>query len=389
MHIERVQRVLGTSLREATCVLLLAFALCGAQRVAAQPLAAGTEPAAAAPSADPTAPPTAAPAEPAPAATPEAAPAAAAPAAVAPADAAPPAAPPAPPPYSLPFQLRPVAVSNVVRSDTAIALYENPTSHNGGTTVASMLLGSLKLTDSFCVLLRLGVVGNSPPDGAMATTPKGMVPLEGKTNFINPAIGGTYSWKLGSDFKLAAFLGVTVPIGMGGGNTPNPSNAEANNRGILARSALDNAMFAVNYLTIFPGVDFAYVAHGLTVQAEATLLQLERVRGSDNPANKDSSRTNFTAGLHVGYFFIPQLSAGVELRHQRWLSTPSTIKGATKPYTEDELRDTTTLAFGVRGHFKFGDKFWLRPALSFAMPFDNPMSKQKYKIVQIDVPFYF
>jgi hypothetical protein len=223
----------------------------------------------------------------------------------------------------------------------------------------------------------------------MATTPKGMVPLEGKTNFVNPAIGGTYGWKLGSDFKLAAFLGVTVPIGMGGGNTPNPSNAEANNRGILARSALDNAMFAVNYLTIFPGVDFAYVAHGLTVQAEATLLQLERVRGSDNPANKDSSRTNFTAGLHVGYFFIPQLSAGVELRHQRWLSTPSTIKGATMPYTEDELRDTTTLAFGLRGHIKFGDKFWLRPGLSFAMPLDNPMSKQKYKIVQVDVPFYF
>jgi hypothetical protein len=375
MHIEHAQRVLGTSLRELSCVLLLASALCGAQRASAQPSAAGEEPAAAAPSVEPSAPPAAAPATPAPAAE-------AAPAPV-------PAAPAAPPPYSLPFQLRPVAVSNVVRSDTAIALYENPTSHNGGTTVASMLLGSLKLTDSFGVLLRLGVVGNSPPDGAKATTPKGMVSLEGKTNFINPVIGGTYSWKLGSDFKLAAFLGVTVPVGMGGGNTPDPSNAEANNRGVLARSALDNAMFAVNYLTIFPGVDFAYVAHGLTVQAEATLFQLMRVRGSENPASKDTSRTNFTAGLHVGYFFIPQLSAGVELRHQRWLSTPSTIKGATVPYTEDELRDNTTIAFGLRGHIKFGEKFWLRPGLAFAMPFDNPMSKQKYKIVQIDVPFYF
>jgi hypothetical protein len=383
MHIEQLRRVLGTSLREVTCVLLLASALCSAQRATAQPLAAGEEPAAPAPSAQPNVPPMAAPAEPV------ASPAPAvesAPTTVTPAEAA---APTAPPPYALPFQLRPVAVSNVVRSDTAIAFYENPTTHNGGTTVASMLLGSLKLTDSFGVLLRLGVVGNSPPDGAKATTPKGMVALEGKTNFINPVIGGTYSWKLGSDFKLAAFLGVAVPVGMGGGNTPNPSSAEANNRGVLARSALDNAMFAVNYLTLFPGVDFAYVAHGLTVQAEATLLQLMRVRGSENAANKDSARTNFTAGLHVGYFFIPQLSVGAELRHQRWLSTPSTIKGATMPYTEDELRDNTTWALGLRGHFKFGDKFWLRPALAFAMPFDNPMSKQKYKVLQIDVPFSF
>ena len=41
--------------------------------------------------------------------------------AAAPADAAAPAPPP--PPYSLPWQLRPVAAANVVRSDTAVAFY--------------------------------------------------------------------------------------------------------------------------------------------------------------------------------------------------------------------------------------------------------------------------
>lgn len=70
-------------------------------------------------------------------------------------------------------------------------------------------------------------------------------------------LGGTYLVKLSPDFKLALFLGLTVPIGGGGGDAPDPANAQANGRGILARSAMDNAMFAVDYSTIFPGVGFA------------------------------------------------------------------------------------------------------------------------------------
>lgn len=89
--------------------------------------------------------------------------------------------------------------------------------------------------------------------------------------------------------------------------------------------------------------------HGFTAQAEATLLQLLRVRDSGIPAN-DSARTNLTAGLHLGYFFIPQLSMGAELRHQRWLSTPTPIKVA-----EDTLRDTSAVAIGLRAHFKVSD----------------------------------
>ena len=128
-------------------------------------------------------------------------------------------------------------------------------------------------------------------------------------------------------------------------------------------------MFAVNDLVLFPGASLAYVAHGLTVQFEATLLQLMRVRGEDavNAAgghiNPDSSRTNFTAGLHVGYFVLPELSGAVELRHQRWLSTPAAVEAD----TTDTLRDTTTVAVGPRLHFKVGEKTWIRPALAFAV----------------------
>src|SRR5689334_15864953 len=93
----------------------------------------------------------------------------------APADPAAAPAPP-PPPYSLPWQLRPVVAATVIRSDTALAFYENPMSGESGSTVASMLLGSYKVTPELAPLVRLGVVSNSPPDGAG----------DSAVNFLNP-----------------------------------------------------------------------------------------------------------------------------------------------------------------------------------------------------------
>src|SRR5690606_17746155 len=180
---------------------------------------------------------------------------------------------PKPPPYSLPFQLRPVVAGTVVRSDTALAFYENPANGESGTTVASMLLASYKITNEIAPLVRVGVVSNSPPD-AVAPAPN---PPSG-FGFLNPVLGVTYALTLDPALRLGLFLGVTVPVGSGGGNEPEPKNALANQAGIRARSAMDNAMFAVNDFTVFPGVGLAYVAHGLTVQVEATVLQLTRVR---------------------------------------------------------------------------------------------------------------
>ena len=39
--------------------------------------------------------------------------------------------------------------------------------------------------------------------------------------------------------------------------------------GAHARSTLDNAMFAVSDFTLSPSIDFAYVGHRWTVQAES------------------------------------------------------------------------------------------------------------------------
>jgi hypothetical protein len=43
----------------------------------------------------------------------------------------------------------------------------------------------------------------------------------------------------------------------------------------------------------------------------------------------------------------------------------------------------------VRFHAKLGDKIWLRPGVSYSVGLDNPMAKQTYKILQLDVPVVF
>src|SRR5215831_8266821 len=115
------------------------------------------------------------------AAEPVAEPAATVAAGAAPAPAAVPAPPP--PPYSLPWQLRSAAPASVVRSDTAIATYENAAGQQGS-TVATMLLGSYKVTPNLAPLVRLGFVQNSAP----GTDPSG-------TSLLNPIVGLTYGRK--------------------------------------------------------------------------------------------------------------------------------------------------------------------------------------------------
>ena len=301
------------------------------------------------------------------------------------------AAKPKPPPYSLPWQLRPAVVANVVRSDTAFAFYKDAAGKKSGSTVASMLLASYKVTESFAPMVRVGVVSNSPPDSFVAPATK---PVDSAVNFINPVIGGTYAIKPAKPLRLAFFLGLTVPVGSGGGDDAKPEKSAANAAGIRARSAMDNAMFAVNDFTVFPGVDFAYVAGGFTAQIEATVLQLTRVKGDKQPAmglpkNPDKSKTNFTMGVHVGYFLAPFLSVGAEWRHQRWLSTPTAVKNDEASMNPQGTRDTSTFAVGPRFHFKLSDSVWFRPGVAFAMATDSPMEKAEYKIVQLDLPIAF
>jgi hypothetical protein len=273
-----------------------------------------------------------------------------------------------------------VVPATVVRSDTAFAFYETADGSKSGSTIATTLLGSYKITPEFAALVRLGLVHNSPPD--VTTTPPAPPAPGSATSFMNPVLGALYGMKPSPDLRLGFFLGVTIPVGGGGGNGPDGSTRAAMiPAGIYARSAMDNAMFAMNYLAVFPGVGFAYVAHGFTAQVEATLFELFRVRGDQ--VDKESTRTNFTTGLHLGYFFIQQLSIGGEIRHQRWLSTPANVKA------DESLRDTTTFAIGPRLHFKLSDTMWFRPGIAYARGLDKPMTTANYNIVQLDLPLVF
>ncbi len=267
--------------------------------------------------------------------------------------------------YSVPWQLRPSAALNVVRTDTAFAFYE--AGGEDATSIASLLLASWKVTPQFAPLVRVGVVHDTAGP-------------ESGTSFVNPVVGGTYQLQLNPEMRLALFLGLTVPVGMGGGDSPDANTLRAARSGVLARSAMDNAMFAVNDFTVFPGVGFTWIKGRFSVSAEATVLQLTRVRGEAVQA--DASRTNFTTGLHLGAFVIPELSLGAELRYQRWLSTPVAVAA------NAALRDTLTVAAGPRAHLKVAG-ITLRPGLAFAMGLDDPMDAQRYRIVQLDVPIAF
>lgn len=270
-------------------------------------------------------------------------------------------------PYALGWSLRPAGPVNVVRSDTAVGFYED--AGVDGNTVASTFLVAYKVTPALSPLLRFAVVRNDPAMGGSATA------------ISNPLIGAMSAVHVPAPYKLGVFAGLALPLGSGGGNSADPAMASTVRSAIAARSSMDNALFAINDLTPIIGIDAAYVDGGLTLQLEATLFELVRVRG--DIIQPDAYKTNFTTGAQVGYFVLPSLSTSVEVRYQRWLSTPAAVEAA------PETRDTLSAAFGVRGHVDLGGKRWLRPGLSYARGLDDPMSGRNYQIVQIDVPFTF
>jgi hypothetical protein len=85
------------------------------------------------------------------------------------------------PRYSLPWQLRSVSAGNVVRLDSAAAVF-NDANGNLDISVATVLSASVRLTPHWTPTLRLGLVGNNAPGAA----------LDG-SSFANPLVGATYA----------------------------------------------------------------------------------------------------------------------------------------------------------------------------------------------------
>ncbi len=290
---------------------------------------------------------------------------------VAPAEETQPAPPaPAPPaaPYVAPFGLRVANATTSVRAETAYGL-------NSGTssTVVQYLTASYALRPDLGVLVRGGWV-DFIPQGA-----------DSSRAFTNVTVSGVWTARPIEAVRVAATGGFGLPVGQGGGDHPDAGEAAAIAAGALARSRLEgSSMFSPNDLVPFVSGDVAYVAGGLTVQAEATIYELLRVRGSE--ADPDGNKTSLTTGVHVGYQIVPLLSLGAELRDQSYLTTPAAVgSGKTS-------RSWVTVGGGPRLDFHLAKDIWFRPGLAYLQPLNDPsptISASAYHIVQLDLPLTF
>jgi hypothetical protein len=147
---------------------------------------------------------------------------------------------------------------------------------------------------------------------------------------------------------------------------------------------MDNALFAVNDLSVIPGLDVAYVGRGFTVQAEATLFEIGRVRGA--AAQHEATKTNFTAGLHAGWFATRMLSIGGELRYQQWIDAPFAVENGVAGTSWNNV----SFAVGPRLHFPVGGTSWVRPGVAFSRGIAGSLAgAMNADIVQVDVPVVF
>lgn len=279
---------------------------------------------------------------------------------------APSPAPPRPAPYSLPWLLRSTAAASVVRVDETLAF--STTGGTSATTAVTSVTATVKARPRFVPVFRQSWVRHDPGAGAASGGA-----------FSNPLLGASYIRPLGGPLRLNAFLSSTIPIGTGGGTAPSRTAAAAIAAAVPARSAMDNALFAVNYWAVIAGADVARVTQHLTLQAEATVFQLTRVRG---PETQDAHRTNLTMGVHAGHFLSPRVSLGAELRMQRWMTDAAPVRA------DRAAREQLTVSVGPRFHFKSGRR-WLRPGIAYTRALDDPMSKRSYDVLQVDLPVVF
>jgi len=277
--------------------------------------------------------------------------------------------------YALPYAMRPAIAPNLVRIDASMASTETSTIWSSILTAGYKPIASVPDLGFYG---RAAFVRLSPDQG------------DGGTALSNPLFFALYTPEIAPKLRLPLFAGVTAPIGGGGGNDPSATTRAAVLSGIYARQAMDNALFATNYLTPTVGAGLAWIDKGFTVQVEATVLQLLRARG--DKVDLDESRTNFTSGLNVGYLVLdPWLSANVELHYQRWLSTPKAVE-ADEARPSDQrlgLRDQLTAGGGLRVNVPLSTSILMRPGISYFRGIDDPMADQKFSIVQVDVPVAF
>jgi len=270
--------------------------------------------------------------------------------------------------YTSPSQLRGVTPRHALRLDTTLAPYHREDAR--GLVTVAFLSAQARLASYAGLQVKWGFVNHLVSAGG--TTRDGVV---------NPTVAALFATPLGADLRLAGSVAVGLPLGSGGGDQRDPEMARMQSLAALARSSMDNTSFAVNDVGVPLGVSLAYVAHGLTCQLDANLIPSVRAKGS--AIQPDAHKVNSTYGLFLGHLVLPQLALGLELRYQRYLSTPAAV--AADPVTRQNL----TAALGARVIIHVGGEVSLRPGISYARSVGGAGAQQAMQMVQLDLPLFF
>jgi hypothetical protein len=267
-------------------------------------------------------------------------------------------------PYSLPFQLRSAIPSSSIRVDQVVTPYRSTTEE--GVVGVTSLGAAYKVIRTASIAARLALVEHSA---------NGI----GTTSIANPVVSGM--WGDGaSPFRYALALSVALPLGAGGGNHPSPAIVSANQAAHLARFSMDGSWFSVNDTAVSAGGDLAYVFRGLTLQGEATVTQLFRVRGEQQAP--DAYRANFLSGVHLGFWPVERLCIASEVRYQRWISTPAAVER--DPFARHNL----SIAAGLRTRIGSGSTRFL-PGIAYATGLAGKVGNQHLHAVHVDLPVAF
>jgi hypothetical protein len=277
-----------------------------------------------------------------------------------------PSSAPSPAPYTSPFQLRGVIPGNGVRVDSTVAPYR--LGGNDGWMTVVFVSGQVRLLESLALQARWGFDDNN-------------LGAHGRAGILNPTLGLLLGVPLGRDFRFAASVTAGIPVATGGGDAPHPDDLLLQREGILARSAFDNTSFALNDIGIPMGLSLAYVAHGLTAQADATVIVSFRVKGAR--AQRDASRVNSTYGFFLAYQVAQVISFGAEVRYQRYLSTPTAVA------EDPSARDNLTAGGGFRFNLELSDTVRARPGLCYSRGLRGQVERQSFQMVQLDLPLSF